>query len=240
MMQKNRVLALALCMAILAMPCPTAYAVESELDGGGGAVKYVALTFDDGPTGKLTGKLLDGLQERFISATFFLCGYRIEQFPETVRRMAKDGHELAIHGQTHIYLHNQPQDKIRQELEQTGNLIEELTGQKPCLFRPPGGLTSDALLAEARTEQLPIILWSVDPEDWNCHDAACVAERILSHVKDGDIILMHDLSDSSVKAAFLIIDQLQSKGYQFCTVTELAALRGVSLDPAKRYSQFPP
>lgn len=240
MFGKARVLAASLCAVLLFQTAPSVCAEGYGVEGGGGPIKYVALTFDDGPTENVTEELLKELRERYISATFFLCGYRISQLPELVRQMAADGHELGIHGLTHTYLHNQSREKIREELAGTGDLIESLTGQRPRLFRPPGGLTSQALLDEAVMEQLPIILWAVDPEDWNCHDAACVASRILRHVQDGDIILMHDLSKSSAKAAFMVIDQLHQQGYEFCTVSELAQVRGQTMEPAVSYSYFRP
>ena len=109
---------------------------------------------------------------------------------------------------------------------------EALTGTRPRLFRPPGGLTSPTLLEEARKQQLAIVLWSVDPEDWNTRDAAQAAARILNKVQDGDIILMHDLFPSSIAAALQVIDALEAQGYQFCTVSELAFLRCSAMEPA--------
>lgn len=238
MKRAKRLLAVIVCGAILVGTSTNARANEAY-EGGGGQTKFVALTFDDGPTGKLTERLLDGLKERYVSVTFFLCGYRIEQFPDVVCDMAADGHELGIHGQTHAYLHKMSQQEVQKELEQTSRDIEQLTGQKPHLFRPPGGLTSDALLREARLEELPIILWTIDPEDWKCHDVNCVVKRITGKVKDGDIILMHDLSQASVTAAFRVIDELERRGFEFCTVSELAQIRGVALTPAESYLHFP-
>ncbi len=207
--------------------------------GERGPTKFIALTIDDGPNGALTAQLLDGLKARYVSATFFLCGYRVEQYPELVRRMAEEGHELAIHGQSHAYLHTLPQEQIRAELQTTGDLVEAVTGGRPTLLRPPGGLTSEALFREARGEGLPIVLWSVDPEDWSTHDAGAVLRRALRKAGDGDIILMHDLSRSSVQAALALVDRLEAQGYQFCTVSELAKLRGVELVPGEKYHMFP-
>ncbi len=228
----KKVLALALCLSLL---CGAASAEGGERS----PVKFVALTFDDGPTGELTGQLLDGLKARYVSATFFLCGYRVEQYPDLVRRMAGEGHELAIHGKTHAYLHTMEAEQVRAELEETGRLVEELTGVRPKLFRPPGGLTSQTLLDEAAREGLPLILWSIDPEDWNTRDAGTVIRRVTRKAGDGDIILMHDLSRSSVRAALAIVDELEARGYQFCTVSELAALRRRTLEPAEKYYKFP-
>ncbi len=207
--------------------------------GEGLPKKLAALTFDDGPTGKTTEALLDGLQARYVPATFFLCGYRIEQFPDLVKRIAEEGHEIAIHGKTHSYLNRMDAAQIQEELQSTSDMVEELTGTRPVLLRPPGGLTSEALQTEAARENLALIFWSVDPEDWRIHDANAVTSRILKKVGDGDIILMHDLSRSSVQAALAVVDRMQAEGYQFCTVSELAAAREVELIPGNKYYKFP-
>ena len=234
-MRMRRWLALTLCLSLALTGTAGA-----ESQAGGGGEKYVALTFDDGPTAGVTGRLLDGLGERFVAATFFLCGYRLDACPELVRRMATEGHELGIHGQTHRYLHNCPAETVRQELLTTAGAIEDLTGRQPTLFRPPGGFTGGAVKATAAELGLSVILWSVDPEDWDCRDSGTVAARILSAVRDGDIILLHDLSDTSVEAALLVIDRLEEQGYQFCTVSELAFLRGTVPEAGTVYGRFAP
>lgn len=232
----KKLAALVLSLAVL---CGAAGAEELPEGGERSATKYVALTFDDGPTGALTAELLDGLKERYVSATFFLCGYRAEQYPELVRRIAEEGHEAAIHGWRHVYLHRLPQEEIRDELKGTADLIEELTGERPELFRPPGGLCSETLMEEAAREGLAAVLWSVDPEDWNTRDASAVVRRVRKKTGDGDILLMHDLSRSSVTAALRVIDEMSAQGYQFCTVSELAEIRGKTLEAGEKYYKFP-
>ncbi len=226
-------------LLVAALLCVAAAAEGRVAGGERSANKYVALTFDDGPTGALTAQLLDGLRERYVSATFFLCGYRAEEYPALVRRMAEEGHELAIHGWRHAYLHTMAQAEIREELKGTGELIAGLTGVRPKLFRPPGGLCSETVMEEAAQEGLAAILWSVDPEDWSTHDAGAVVRRVQKKARDGDILLMHDLSPSSVTAALRLIDQMTAQGYQFCTVSELAAIRGKRLEAGEKYYKFP-
>lgn len=112
-------------LVLAALLLCTATGADGYAAGGEGCQsKYVALTFDDGPTGALTERLLDGLRERYVPATFFLCGYRAEEYPDLVKRIAGDGHELAIHGWRHAYLHTMAQEEIRDELKGTGTLIE--------------------------------------------------------------------------------------------------------------------
>ena len=206
---------------------------------GGAADKLLALTFDDGPTGKYTAALLDGLAARQIQCTFFVCGYRIDQYPQLLERIAAEGHEIGLHGQTHCYFRDLSTEQIRQELVPMSDAIEVCTGVRPSLLRPPGGLYSDTLLAEAQQENLSLILWSVDPRDWESHSSEVVQSRILHDAKPGSIILMHDSSTSSVSAALSIIDQLRAQGYRFVTVSELAASTGIPLIPGKSYFSFP-
>ena len=186
--------------------------------------KFVALTFDDGPNGKITQRLLSELNARYISATFFLCGIQIEQYPELVKEIAESGHEIGNHGYHHKYLQNSSQAEILEEIGATSDLIESLTHTAPQLFRPPGGLMGDEMIQYLKNENLPIILWSIDPCDWNRTDTEAVAQHVISKVEDGSIILMHDLSETSVDAAILIMDELLEQGYRFCTVSELSKI----------------
>ena len=155
-----------------------------------------------------------------------------------VLRMAEVGVEMAILCWRHAYLHTMAQAEIREELKGTGELIAGLTGVRPKLFRPPGGLCSETVMEEAAQEGLAAILWSVDPEDWSTHDAGAVVRRVQKKARDGDILLMHDLSPSSVTAALRLIDQMTAQGYQFCTVSELAAIRGKRLEAGEKYYKF--
>lgn len=223
----RRLLSLLLCLALLTPG--RAAAAERH---------YVALSFDDGPSGANTERLLDALQARDVRATFFLCGYRMEQYPEQARLLAESGHELGIHGEHHSYLTQLSPGQARAEICDTAARLVALTGRTPHLLRPPGGLTDETVRQIAREQGLPIILWSVDPEDWCCEDSACVARRILEQAQPGSIILMHDLSESSVAAAEIVIDTLQNRGYSFVTVSELAELAHTQLVPGESYCSF--
>lgn len=203
-------------------------------------VGYVALTFDDGPSGAITTHLLQELAHRRVRATFFLCGYRIDQYPQAAQAIAAAGHELGIHGQTHQFLPGLPPQSLRAELQAAAQRIEAVCGVKPRLLRPPGGLTDEAVCAAAREAALPIILWSVDPEDWCSTDSDGIARRILAQVRPGSVILMHELSMASVEAAAQVIDTLQNRGYSFVTVSELATLYHTALNGGEQYFCFTP
>ena len=200
----------------------------------------IALTFDDGPSGDLTERLLDGLRARGIHATFFVCGYRVAQYPQTLCRIAQEGHEIGLHSCCHDYMHKMSREAVYDDLVSCMEAVTECCGVAPRLFRPPGGLYSPALTAAAQDAGVSVILWSVDPEDWDVHKRDTVLPRILRGAAPGAIILMHDLSENSVNAALRAVDTLQAEGWQFYTVSELARSAGAELTPGGVYSSFPP
>ena len=200
--------------------------------------KYVALTFDDGPSGRFTRALLEGLWERDAHATFFLCGYRIEQYPDLVGQILEEGHEIGHHGFGHSSMNGMSRRQICAEITNTEALLPDEVAIK--FLRPPGGFVTDAVEEVAEARLLAVLSWSVDPKDWAVKDAAAIERMVLKNVKDGDIILLHDMSDSSVQAALDIVDALQKQGYEFLTVSELARKRNVRIKPGKVYRCFPP
>lgn len=214
-----------LCLSLILMPVRAA---EPE--------KYVALTFDDGPSGRFTRALLDALAERDVKATFFLCGYRIKDDPGLTARIASEGHEIGIHGYTHSCMADMCRENIEKEIRATQNLLPE--NYQSVLLRPPGGKQSDAVRKAALDAGLSMVTWSVDPRDWQTSDAQAVTQRVLRNVHDGDVILLHDMSYSSVQAALAIIDKLRADGFGFVTVSQLALLHGQTLVPGEFYSHF--
>lgn len=222
----RRILALVLALPFLLLPVQAA-----------GTSRYVALTFDDGPSGKYTRALLDGLYDRGAKATFLLCGYRMVNYPDITQRIFEEGHEIGYHGFSHNPMQGMSRRCIAQELLDTQALLPD--GCKPAFLRPPGGFSSDAVRQVAEARGLAILHWSVDPEDWATHNTAAIEKAVLERVKDGDIILLHDMSDSSVKAALDIVDALLKQDYEFVTVSELARLRGIKPKPGMTYKKFP-
>ena len=223
----KRFLALLICCAFLWTPVG---AVRQE--------KLVALTFDDGPSGRFTRRLLDGLAQRDVKATFLLCGYRIAQYPKLTQRIFQENHEIGLHGYSHRSMQAMSPKELTRELEETLALLP--VGCPVVFLRPPGGLCSQCTQAVAKHLDLSILYWSVDPKDWEIHDAKAIEKDVLGKVRDGDVILMHDLSDSSVDAALAIVDALQKRGFRFVTVSELAQARNIALVPGKKYSRFHP
>ncbi len=202
--------------------------------------KYLAMTFDDGPSGRFTRRLLEELEQRQSHVTFFLCGYRLEQYPDMAGRMLEDGHEIGLHGYSHGCMANMSPEKLEWELSQTESLLREQTGTTSCLLRPPGGQTGQAVIHAAESHGLSLVTWSIDPKDWATNDREEVVRSVVDHARDGDVILLHDMSDSSVDAALEIIDRLEAAGYQFVTVSELAGLRGKTMEAGCLYTNFRP
>ena len=223
----GRICALLCCLCLLTMPV-SALAAE----------KYAVLTFDDGPSGRYTDRLLDGLKERGARATFLLCGYRIREYPNQAKRIVEEGHEVGNHGYSHKNMQQLSRREIAREIMDTQALLP--SDCRIRFLRPPGGCCSDAVRQVAEARNLAILNWSVDPKDWALQDASAVEQAVLKNVTDGDVILLHDMSDSSVTAALRIIDQLSAQGYRFVTASELAALRGCIPKAGKTYSHFPP
>ncbi|MBQ3541940.1 MAG: polysaccharide deacetylase family protein [Oscillospiraceae bacterium] len=221
----KRCIALILCLILLRLPT---HAAEQE--------KLVALTFDDGPSGRYTQRLLDGLEERNVKATFLLCGYRMEQYPTLTQKIYQLGHEIGLHGYSHKTLQHTCRQGAQREIQKAMELIPD--GCEITFFRSPGGLCSKDVLEVAKEWELSMLLWSVDPKDWAVHDAAAITKSVVDRVKDGDIILLHDMSDSSVDAAFTIIDQLQEQGYRFVTASQLAAEKNITPRPGIEYRRF--
>ena len=201
-------------------------------------VKYIALTFDDGPSGRYTQTLLDGLDLRGAKATFLLCGYRMEQYPELTQRIYDEGHEIGYHGFSHDSMQRMSRRGIGQELIDSRALLPQ--GCEPVWFRPPGGVVTDGVRQVAQVRRLSLLSWSVDPKDWQVKSVAGIENAVLRNVKDGDIVLLHDMSMTSVQAALDIVDVLQRQGFRFVTASELAKLRKTAIKPGMIYKSFPP
>ncbi len=194
-----------------------------KVDPGLAQKKLVALTFDDGPHKTLTPRLLDILQKQEVKATFFVVGSRAKSYPGIVKRAAAEGHQIGNHTYSHKDLLSLSDAFIEREIWDTANLIAQITGQRPTALRPPYGSYNPSISARAGAA---LVLWSVDPKDWDCKSAEAVFHNATRHVQDGDIILLHDIHSHTIQAVEPIITRLKGEGFTFVTVEELIAARG--------------
>ena len=216
----RKLLPLLLAAAMLFGCCVNAAAADSTDCGA----KLLAITFDDGP-GQYTGYLLDELAARGVHATFFVAGYRAVNYPETLKRIVSEGHQLANHTYNHEDLNTLSAEKIQQEASSTQRLITAAGGSEKAYIRPPYGNANSKVRGALN---VPLIIWSVDPLDWQVLNTTAVSDNIVSGAYDGSIILVHDIYKTSVNGALDAIDRLQAKGYEFVTVEELLLRRGVT------------
>lgn len=188
--------------------------------------KLIALTFDDGPS-QYTGKLLDALKEHNAKATFFVVGSRLGSDSSTalLKRMENEGHVVGNHSQSHKNLRYLSAKNIAKEMYASSSLIKNAIGHYPIVMRCPGGNYNSTVRNYAKSINTPIIQWGVDTADWRDRNTKTIVNRIKNDVKDGSIVLMHDLYDTSVNAAIEIIPYLQKQGYTLVTVPELLAVK---------------
>ena len=197
----------------------------------------VALTFDDGPRRSTTEALLDGLAQRGAHATCFLVGEMIPGNEDLVERMEQEGHQIGTHSYDHVYLTGLNARDFSRQVDRTESLLTGILGRTGFFLRPPYGKIDAAV--EKRSDS-PLILWSIDPEDWDDKNTDRIVEHITANAGDGDVILLHDIYPTSVEAALRVVDALHQKGFLFVTVEELACQRHVELTPGQTYRSFYP
>jgi peptidoglycan/xylan/chitin deacetylase (PgdA/CDA1 family) len=238
MFKRTAVLLLAALMLCTSGTAPVfaAKGESTEYEDWAEPVKLVALTFDDGP-GAYTEYLLDELAERDVHATFFMVGRNTTgKFKPLVERAISEGHQVASHSYKHAYLTKYSASGMKSDLEKTAAALNDAAGGSfSYMLRPPYGAKNSTLL---KTAGVPLIIWSVDPYDWKYRDADYVSQNVIGSVKDGDIILLHDIHQTSVEAALIIIDTLSQMNYEFVTVTELARRKGYEPEAGSAYYSF--
>lgn len=191
----------------------------------------VALTFDDGPYAPSTNRILDALESVGGRATFFVLGARVEAEASTITRGDQLGCEYGNHTWNHANLSKLSASEVKQEIDSTSNAIKAITGKETALLRAPYAEIGNAVEAVSK----PFIGWSIDTEDWMKKDPQAIVDAVVNQVKDGDIVLMHDLYPSTAEAAETIIRTLTEKGFQLVTVSELMAAKGRDFVPGKVY-----
>lgn len=212
-------------------------AVNLMLPARAGAVKLVAITFDDGPNKTWTPQVVDALDQRGVKGTFFMVGGWVATKEALVQRMVQEGHQIANHTWDHQNLTGLSWNEVHTQVEKSREKLAEVTGQSNFLVRTPFGVRTDTVRSALNA---PLILWSQDPAKGKQVPGDRMARSVISTIKDGDIILLHDSTEANLDAACRIIDALQPKGYDFVTVDELFRLRGVTPQKGVIYKSVPP
>lgn len=194
--------------------------------------KYIALTFDDGPSPFWTPKILDELKKYNIKATFFMVGSHAEKYPEIVKRAADEGHEIGNHTYLHHVLIYYTNDELRLEIKHTEDIIYNITGKRTDLFRPPKGWLTKQEKKYIKSLGYKIILWTLNSKDWvTFFSNKYIIHNIIKNVQPGDIILFHDSGgtfslregdrSNTLRVISKLIKELQAKGYKFVPVSDL-------------------
>ncbi|HHW13600.1 MAG TPA: polysaccharide deacetylase family protein [Firmicutes bacterium] len=199
---------------------------------------YVALTFDDGPDPRYTPEVLRILAQEDVPATFFLVGAHAARYPELVRRIQREGHEIGSHTYSHRNLFLLKPAAIAQEVERAEEVLLRLTGERPHLFRPPRGLFDANLRRILAERRYTTVLWSVSSRDWVEASPRLIARNVLGPVRGGDILLFHDSGAiisaqggdrrHMLQALPYIIQRLKAEGFRFVTVSQLLVISGLT------------
>ena len=196
----------------------------------------VALTFDDGPMASVGNRIMDCLAQYGGKATFYVVGNRCPGYAAEMQRMAAEGHEIGNHTYEHKDLQKLGAEQIQYQVNKGSEAIQAVCGVVPATVRLPGGNKNATVLANVNA---PMIMWSIDTLDWKTRNTQSTVDKVLGSVRDGDIVLMHELYSQTGDAALQIIPALVERGYQLVTVSEMAQYRG-GLENGKLYYSFRP
>ena len=193
----------------------------------------VAISFDDGPNGDKTTRILKTLEDNKMSATFFMVGYKMIKQSDIMRQVLGTHSEIGSHTYNHINMKRVSIDKVTEELRRNNEIYKEITGLDFKLVRPPYGAYTEDII---KNYQNSFVLWNVDTNDWRYKDVNYLIDHILTHADDGSIILMHDSYETSVETVEKVLPVLYSRGIQVVSVSRLAELKNISLEPGKAYN----
>ncbi len=186
--------------------------------------KLIALTFDDGPHPTYTEEILDILKEYGQKATFFVVGQNAKEYPDILKRTAREGHEIGGHTYSHKYINRMSDDALLDDIYKTNEAIKNACGVTPTLMRPPGGGYNDHTLSIIESTGNLCVLWNRDTRDWQVPSVQSVLKGLEGHLQAGDIILFHDFNRSNSPTPEVLrqlIPAMLEEGYTFVTVSEL-------------------
>ncbi len=195
----------------------------------------VALTFDDGPHSEHTEKILDCLKENNSNATFFVLGRNVKLHKGIIKKAYLNGNDIGNHSFTHANLVNCSDEAIEKEINETDNLIYKEIGKKPYYFRPPYGSFNSRV---TKIADKAIILWNVDTLDWRYRDSDRTYNYVLDNLKDGNIILLHDIHKTTLEATLKLIPEIRKKGYQIVSLSQMSKYKKVKIKRNKVYTRI--
>lgn len=230
-------------VALAAAPAPAPVRLAPTVRGVPVAQKIVALTFDDGPSPRYTPQMLDILRKEGAHATFFLIGQEAVRQPALVRAEAKAGMEVANHGMHHLLLRGRTDDEVAGEATEAADVIRDLAGRPPALYRLPQGVGDTTARAVLGRLGYVIVNWSVDTRDYIRQSPEALAARAMRQMAPGRIIIFHDGGgnrQASVDAVRILLPELKAQGYTVTTVSDLlkrAGYRRPMVAPANAYAR---
>ncbi len=189
----------------------------------------IAITFDDGPTKENTLEIAKEIESYGGRATFFVIGQKVDGLKHVVEELHKNGHQIANHSWSHKNMTKSKPKVTEDEISKTQNAIFEAIGEEPTMLRPPYGVTNKEAKNIIENNRLQISNWTLDTNDWKSRDAKKVSKAILDNVEDGDVILCHDLYNSSIEGVRMALPKLHERGYQFVTLEVLQEYRGTNI-----------
>lgn len=210
----------AVLLLVLLLPAASCRSVSASAPAQSGHKKaMVALTFDDGPGyNNASDRILDTLEKYKVRATFFMVGEMAENRPKNLQRKLRLGCELG----NHTYRHNHYGSRVTgEDIRTASEAISAACGRRPTAFRAPGGSTNADMLSICAGEGMAVYYWSLDTEDWKYRDANRIYNTVMNNVRDGDIILMHEIYLSTAQAVERLVPALLAKGYRLVTCEEL-------------------
>lgn len=192
----------------------------------------VALTFDDGPYRNNTASLLDLFEQYDARATFFVVGYHLDVFFEDTVDAYRRGFQIGNHTEAHPSLQRVDDEKALQEIRNLNEQLNQLGIPGDVMLRPPYGEYTDYLQENIT---VPMIGWNVDSRDWISRDADKIYEEIVGKVKDGDIVLLHDIHDETAAAMQRVVPELVAQGFQLVTIEEMFEAKGIMPEAGRYY-----
>jgi polysaccharide deacetylase family sporulation protein PdaB len=194
--------------------------------------KKIAISFDASWGNEYTQKILDILKENEIKSTFFLTGFWIEKYPDLVKKIVAEGHELGNHTFTHPHLNTLDKAGIKTELERVHSALTDLSGKEPYLFRPPFGEYSNKVIEVADELGYQTIQWSIDSLDWKELSEGTIIQRVSEKMHPGAIVLFHNNGRYTAGALPEIIAYAKENGYKIIPISELLYKEDYYIDPS--------